>query len=160
MRTGVLFYRSVQSLKELTVRKGPKLSVRSEVCWDSENPDDKKIRRVVTVEGVVESRGRSWPVKWEFEWPAQELNALEAGLRLILKVVEQGSLWSVGSRPPKMKNQEVYVDVFDWLRAGWIEAGEESRGYLAFRKDDFVLTCEFEDNEGLKQIRDALRATM
>lgn len=160
MRTGVLFYRSVQSLRELIVKKGPQVSVRSEVYWDSENPNDKKTRRVVTVEGVVECRGQSWPAKWEFEWPAEDLNALEAGLRLILKDVESANLWSHGSRPPKMKNQEVYVDIFDWLRAGWIEAGEECHGYLAFRKDDFVLTSEFGDTQGLKQIRDALRATM
>jgi hypothetical protein len=157
MKTGVFYYINVRDVKNLTIKQGAKVSVRSEVCWDSENPDQ-KMRRIVVVDGILDSRGHSWPAKWEFEWPDQDVKKLEAGLGPIIRDVEGPDRSSRGLS--RQKREEVFVDVYDWLRAGWVEGSARCYGYWAFRKDNLTLTSEFEDTGPFHEMRNALRATM
>jgi len=80
------------------------------------------------------------------------LKKLEDGLSLISRHIDSrhGSLRHIEG------TLEAFVDVFDWLRIGWVDEKEKWKAYIRFLKDGKEMRSEFEDYPSLRKLRDAL----
>lgn len=133
-----MHYREVLSSTHLPARNDVVITVRTELVWDSSQPA-KRIRQVV----VEVSRGGLDPTpaarrKFAFVWPDADVGRLEDALRQIG--------WHVENRPfVSGPESEVYLDVYDWLRLGWIANESDWAAVADFHRDGETIRAELDD---------------
>jgi hypothetical protein len=73
---------------------------------------------------------------WEFPVSDRIAEELDGAVSAIESVVE--------SRPKAFhtSQDEISIEVAEWLELGWLEVAEMSAGFLAFREDDRCLRVE------------------
>ena len=149
----MLNYVSNQNTDTVSVRGGATIVVSGDLCWTSESPNSKVTNTSVVVTGAMTEKGHSWTESWTFTFPASGLAKLDEAMRAISDYVDR--------RQPRSSNRrEAYVDVFDWLRVGWIDEKEKWRGYIRFKRAEQVLESEFSDVSSLLTFSSAIaRAT-
>jgi hypothetical protein len=140
MSNPVLDYRSVQKVANCTSQNGVSIEMRSEVCWNSANPNGKKLRKILTVKGELEEKGAKYPVAWSFDFPDGSRDALKQSLDLIFAYAKENTA-------PVPRETEVSIQVFDWLKIGLIRNEQEISSYYEFIK-----------NEGGEKIRALFKA--
>lgn len=141
-----MHYREVQSSTQLLSRNHVVITVRAEILWNSAHPE-KKTRQVVveasrgTVDGPPAARR-----KFAFVWPDPDLRRLDEALRLIG--------WHVENRPFVSEHEsEVYIEVYDWLRLGWITNVAEWAAVVDFHRDGVTLRAELDDLSALHALK-------
>lgn len=141
-----MHYREVQSATQLAARNHVIISVRAEELWDS-SAHAHKVRQVV----VEASRGTTDATpaarrKFAFVWPDHDVKRLEEALRLIG--------WHVENRPfVSGRESEVYVEVYDWLRLGWLASETEWMAVADFHCDGLTIRAELEDLTALHELK-------
>jgi hypothetical protein len=129
-------YRSTEKLGNLEVKNpGTTVSVRSELRSCSQAPAEKE-RRVYVCVHRNDSESRLTGVDWEFPVSkriAEELNGSVLALEAEVEV-----------RPKAFhtSQDEISIEVAEWLEVGWLEVEEMSAGFLIFRDDDRCLRVE------------------
>lgn len=141
-----MHHREVQSSTQLLSRNHVVITVRAEILWTSTHPG-KKTRQVVieasrgTVDGAPAARR-----KLAFVWPDPDLRRLDEALRLIG--------WHVENRPFVSEHEsEVYIEVYDWLRLGWITHVAEWIAVVDFHRDGVTLRAELDDLSALHALK-------
>ena len=145
----MLNYQYTQATVAIPMRSGAQFTAESYRVWTSKNPNEKNTKVVLIVRGDLEERDAKWKEEWVFDWSDGEMNKLETAFHLIDRHVEQRAARSE-------KRQEVFVDVNDWLRVGWIDEKRAFRAYLRVTKNGKTMEAEFDNTPALFQVRNAL----
>lgn len=142
----IMHYRDVQSSTQLLSRNHVVITVRSEILWDSAHPAKKTHQVVVEASrGAVDSAPAARR-KFAFVWPDQDLRRLDEALRLIG--------WHVENRPFVSEHEsEVYIEVYDWLRLGWINSAAEWIAVVDFYRDGATIRAELDDLSALHALK-------
>lgn len=147
----MLNYEYTQAAIAVPVASGAKITVVTVQRWTSNDHNAKTKHLLIRVVGEISERGKTWTEEWEWEWPDVDLKRLEIELGDIRKHNPDQRI-----RGELLPN-EVYVQVYDWLRIGAIDEGVKKwTGYIRFTKDKKTMTSLFTEMPSLVAFRDSL----
>ena len=139
-------YRYIQASIDLKSLNDININARREATWSSDTPNDKDVTIKVKVDGTQTEKNETYPVTWEFDWPDNDLKPLEDALSEIHNYVQ-------GRQPHVTFPREVYIDLYPWLRLGWVDENQTWYGYLEFRKENQIMNARFPDWPAMAEFR-------
>ena len=149
MNTSVIYYRTVQSVITLTSSNHMTIRIRTERHWSSFEPQNKKLRLIVEVEGKVFENGRTDYIKWEIGWSPTDLSNLDASVDRILSAETQGE--NVAEC-----ESEIYSHVHPAVTMGLINSPGSHLGYIDFRRENRIVRATFSDAKALTDFKEHL----
>ena len=149
MNTSVIYYRTVQSVIILSSSNHLTIRIRTERHWSSFEPQNKKLRLIVEVEGKVFENCRTDYIKWEIVWSPTELSSLEASVDRILSV-------ETPDENLAESESEAFSHVHPAVTVGLINSPGSHLGYIDFRRENRTVRATFSDVKALSDFKDYL----
>ena len=148
-----LHYRDVQSSSQLAGKNHVVITVRAEIVWTSTEPTRRTRQIVLEANRGTADAGPADRRKFAFVWPDQNVARFDAALRLIGWHVENRNFVSG-------RENEVYVELYDWFRIGWLDRETEFSAFADFFRDGAAMRVELEDLTSLHELKSLLAAVV
>lgn len=147
----MLNYSYCQSQDVIQPESGPSISIEPYVQWTADAPSDKKLVVKIRFKAVLKFQNKEWTEDWEFAWPDEGIDKLHAGFLAIRNHVDRRHAYHDGGL-----KREAYVDVYPWLRLGWVDLAGKWYGYILFTKENHTVTARFPNFESMVEFRHIL----
>ena len=148
----ILSYQSTNLELPVPTNNGLNVCAKAVQQWSSQDSENKQLKVLLSVKGTISEKGVTWEERWDFSCSQDDLDCLESGFNLLKTHIEDEELRSVLKKPT-----EVFFDLHGWLRIGWVDESNKSKGYARFSHLGRTMTQEFEDFKALTQILKSLR---
>ena len=146
-------YREVQSTAHLTGGDNVILTIRSEFVWSAGEAANRQYQIVFEAH-----RGAAEPIpadrrRFSFIWPEKDAKRLADAIRLLAWHVENRNFVTG-------RESEVYVEIYDWLRIGWLDWEEGFFAFADLLKPDAALRLELDDLTALHEMQQMLETAL
>ena len=138
--------RDVQSSSQMTGKNHAMITVRTELIWTSAEPERRTRQIVVEADYGTADAGPADRRKFAFVWPEPNVNRFEEALRLIGWHVENRTFASG-------QENDAYVELYDWLRVGWLDREAGFSAYVDFHHEGSCLRIELDALTSLHEFK-------
>jgi len=116
----MLTYIITEAFETLDTAENSEATVEAQrtLTYTSEQGGGRSSITHIIVKGKVAEKNITYPVTWEFLWPDDNVVQLQTALSEIHNYVRPNNS---PMENPSHNHKEVAVEVYDWLKVGWVE---------------------------------------